>query len=97
MAAYDFDMWSRAAREISRSFDQWGSPASLVESLRPESPVLHVYAQPRDDSFLAAQQAFAKENPWFEVRRLDASTHFPMFEVPGDLVSAIEAFVSEKC
>jgi len=31
--------------------------------------------------------------PWFSAHRLDARSHFPMFEVPEDMVAAIEAFV----
>ncbi len=35
---------------------------------------------------------YAATHPWFSVRRLDARSHFPMFEVPEDMVAAIEEF-----
>ena len=56
-------------------------------------PTLHLYAQPAADEVLAAQQEYAATHPWFSVHRLDARSHFPMFEVPDEMVAAIEAFV----
>jgi hypothetical protein len=41
----------------------------------------------------AAQQSFAAVHPWFSVYRLEAQSHFPMFEVPDAIASAIEEFV----
>jgi pimeloyl-ACP methyl ester carboxylesterase len=94
MGSYGFDMWSKAAREISRNYSRWGSPLQALAGLQPGLPVLHVYAQPDEASFLTAQQAFAAEHPWFHVQKLAAHSHFPMFEVPGDIVQAIERFVA---
>jgi uncharacterized protein (TIGR02246 family) len=53
-----------------------------------------VYAQPEDEAWLAAQQAFAREHAWFQVQKLNARSHFPMFEVPDALALAIETFVA---
>jgi pimeloyl-ACP methyl ester carboxylesterase len=92
MAEYGFDTWARAAREIGARFAAEGSPAAALERLEPSCPTLHVYAQPRDDDVLARQEAYARAHPWFRVRRLDARTHFPMFEIPGELAEVIEEF-----
>ena len=92
MGAYGQDMWNRAGREIAASFRAEGSPVAALEALDPPSPTLHVYAQPAADEALEAQQAYAREHPWFQVQRLDARSHFPMFEVPGELSAAITGF-----
>jgi pimeloyl-ACP methyl ester carboxylesterase len=57
-------------------------------------PTRHLYAQPEDAGYLAAQQAFAADHSWFEVQRLAARSHFPMFEIPELVSAAIEAFLS---
>jgi pimeloyl-ACP methyl ester carboxylesterase len=93
MGGYGFDTWSRAGREIAARFAAEHAPVQALESLEPACPTLHVYAQPHDDEFLKAQRQYADTHPWFEVRRLDARSHFPMFEVPGDITANIEAFV----
>jgi hypothetical protein len=55
--------------------------------------VRHLYAEPKDPAFLAAQQDFARTHPWFTVRRLDtAHTHFPMLEQPADLAEDVTRF-----
>jgi pimeloyl-ACP methyl ester carboxylesterase len=93
MGEYGFDSWSRAGREIAARFATEHSPMQALEDLEPASPTLHIYAQPGDDAFLEAQHHYASAHPWFEVRRLDARSHFPMFEVPRDIVATIEAFI----
>ena len=94
IGAYGQAMWARAAREISAAYEKEGSPLQALSHLVPAIPVLHLYAQPQTDAYLNAQQAFAAGHPWFRVRRLKASSHFPMFEVPDDMASAIEQFVA---
>ena len=94
MVALPDEMWARAAREIAVAFDQFGSPLDAVAALDPPPPALHVYAQPDDPAFLDAQRAFSAAHPWFAVERLDAKSHFPMFEVPDEMVRLIEAFVA---
>lgn len=96
MATYGPDMWSRAAREIASSFETHPSPLSALAEMTPACPALHVYAQPRDDAFLAAQQAFADGHAWFEVHRLDAQSHFPMLEAPGAVAAVIDDFVTRR-
>lgn len=92
MGRYEAEMWGRAGREIAASFAAHPVPLEVVAELGG-CPTLHLYAQPADDAYLAGQQAYAAEHPWFTVRRLDARSHFPMFEVPGTMVEAIEEFV----
>ncbi len=94
MGSYPFEMWARAGREISNAYTKAGSPLQALASLDPPVPVLHLYAQPEDPGYLAAQQAFAAAHPWFQVLRLEARSHFPMYEVPDEMVVAIETFVT---
>ena len=93
MATYGFAHWRRAGREIAAAFAREGSPLAALEQLGQPCPTLHLYAQPVDDGYLTAQQAYAASHPWFEVQRLDARSHFPMFEVPDVMVRLIEEFV----
>lgn len=90
MTTYGFTHWSRAGREISRGFAQ-GSPLAVLAGLGG-CPTLHLYAQPADPAYLALQADFALLHPWFQVRRLDAVSHFPMLEVPGTMACEIEEF-----
>jgi pimeloyl-ACP methyl ester carboxylesterase len=93
MGSYGFDMWSRAAREISSAYADLGIPIQILSNMRPPLPVMHLYAQPDNPYYLEAQQLFAASHPWFSVQRLNARSHFPMYEVPGDMAKAIEEFV----
>jgi pimeloyl-ACP methyl ester carboxylesterase len=94
MASYGFPMWARAGREISSAYAQMGSPLQALASLESSVPVLHLYSQPDDPGYLAAQQSFAAEHPWFSVHKLAAHSHFPIIEVPDELSIAIERFVA---
>jgi pimeloyl-ACP methyl ester carboxylesterase len=98
MGAYGYDMWSRAGREIARSFVTHGTPVAALEQLAREQgvacPTLHLYAQPGDDGYLAAQQGYAAEHSWFQVHRLGATSHMPTFEVPDEIAAHIDGFVS---
>jgi pimeloyl-ACP methyl ester carboxylesterase len=94
MASYDFPMWARAGREISSAYAQMGSPLQALASLEPPVPVLHLYSQPDDPGYLAAQESFAAEHSWFSVHRLGAHSHFPIIEVPDELTADIERFVA---
>lgn len=93
MGAFPFEMWSRAGREIAAAYGASGSPMKALAALQPPPPVLHIYAQPDDPDLLRAQQAHAGGHAWFDVVKLDARTHFPMFEVPDEMATAIESFV----
>jgi len=81
MGAYEFDMWSRAAREITRAYATWGRPLDALAQLDPPLPVLHLHGHSTPPSFCEAQQEFAKTHTWFRAYELDAQSHFPMFEV----------------
>lgn len=94
MGAYGFEMWARAAREISTAYADMGTPLQTLAAMNPPLPVLHLYAQPDEPRYLAAQQSFAAKYAWFTVMRLNARSHFPMFEVPEAMAKAIEQFLS---
>ena len=94
MGRSDEAMWARAGREIAAAYAGAGSPLASLAALTPPPPVLHMYAQPQDPAYLAAQEAFAAGHRWFHVRRLDALTHFPMFECADVMVDAIDRFVT---
>lgn len=95
MGRYGYDMWSRAGREIAAAFARSPVPLAALAALSPPCPTLHVYAQPSDDAFLAAQQGYAAEHPWFSAHRLDgALSHFPTVEVPERLAREIERAVA---
>lgn len=94
MGSYGFDMWARAGREIGSAYAKAGSPLQALATVDPPVPVLHLYAQPEDTGYLAAQQAFSAAHPWFQVRKLGARSHFPMLEAPDDIATAIERFVA---
>jgi pimeloyl-ACP methyl ester carboxylesterase len=92
MGRYGFEHWSRAGREVSASFAAEGTPLAALQSMSPPCPTLHLYAQPADDGYLAVQEDVAARHPWFHVARLDATSHFPMFEVPEAMADHIEEF-----
>jgi pimeloyl-ACP methyl ester carboxylesterase len=94
MGAHGSEMWGRAGREIASAYARMGSPLNALSALNPPVPVLHLYAQPNDPTYLAAQRSFATSHPWFSVQKLQARSHFPMFEVPDEMVAAIETFVA---
>lgn len=94
MRAHDDTMWARAAREISAAFADLSSPLAAFSSLDPQIPVLHIYANPPDDAYLAAQQAYADKHRWYSVHRLaNARSHFPMLEAPEEIATAITAHI----
>jgi pimeloyl-ACP methyl ester carboxylesterase len=92
MGAFGYGMWARAAREITASYARAGSPLQALAGLKPPVPVLHLYSQPDDARYLGAQHSFAAEHPWFQVRKLAARSHIPLFEVPEEMATAIEEF-----
>jgi len=93
MARYGAEHWNRAGREIAASLASDPVPLAALDGL--DCPTLHLYAQPADDGYLAAQVEYAATHAWFTVSRLDARSHFPMFEVPDDMVDAIEGFARQ--
>lgn len=96
MAAMPDDMWARGAREIASAFSRVGTPLDAIDVFQPPPPTLHLYAQPADPSFLAAQRHYAADHSWFTVEHLDASSHFPIFEVPDAIAEHICAFTGEN-
>ena len=96
MGAHGFDMWARAGREIEAAYQRWESPLAALAGLEAKLPVLHLYAQPDEPGYLAAQQSFAASHPWYSVVRLVARSHFPMFEVPQEMSAQIERFIAPR-
>jgi len=93
MSEHGADMWMRSGREIEAAFVENGCPFDALERLDPPPRVLHLYGQPTDDEYLARQERFAAEHPWFQVRRLPARTHFAMTETSRECVAEIEQFL----
>lgn len=89
MVAFPDDMWARAANEIAGAFGENPIPLEAIASFDPPPKTLHLYAQPADPAFLAAQEEFAATHSWFTVERLEASSHFPMFEVPDAIAARL--------
>ncbi|WP_285595614.1 hypothetical protein [Actinomycetospora sp. NBRC 106378] len=83
----------RAGREIAAGFAATPVPLDALAALGP-CPTLHLYALPADDAYLAAQQAYAATHPWFSPVRLEARSHFPMFEVPAGITREIRTFLA---
>ena len=83
MGSYGVETWARAAREISAAYADLGTPLQALAALNPPPSVLHLYAQPEEPGYLAAQQSFAAAHPWFTVSRLNAGSHFPMWSPHG--------------
>ncbi len=93
MGSHGFEMWARAGREIAAMYGREGNPLKALGTLNPPVPGLHLYGQPRAPEYLAAQEAFARDHPWFTVRRVEAVSHFPMLEVPDETAAAIDEFI----
>lgn len=83
-------MWSRAAREIHAAYNQKGNSLQALSRLKLQIPVLHLCVPSADSGYLPAQQSSAASHPGFAVCRLEAHSHFSMFEVPDTIASAIE-------
>ncbi|WP_257461893.1 alpha/beta fold hydrolase [Archangium lipolyticum] len=96
MGSFGQDMWKRAGREISRVYAQHGSPLNALAALPLPVPTLHLYAQPDDDAWLAAQRAFASSHPWFHVQRLASHSHFPTLEMPEEIAARLGRFLDTR-
>jgi pimeloyl-ACP methyl ester carboxylesterase len=95
MNRHGADMWMRSGREIGASYAAAGSPLAAWSTLDPPPPVLHVYGQPTAPEYLATQERFAAEHPWFHVEHVPAVSHFAMIETPEAVDAAILAFLSD--
>jgi pimeloyl-ACP methyl ester carboxylesterase len=95
MAASPDGLWQHAARAIRSAFAANPEPLSTIGKLDGTPDTLHLYAQPPDRELLDSQRSFASANPWFRVTKLEANSHFPMFEVPDEISDTISAFVTE--
>ena len=93
MLRQGFEMWSRGGREILAMYALEGEPLRVLSNFSPPVPVLHVYCQPRAPEFLAVQESFAKEHPWYSVHRLEGVSQFPTVEVPDETAAVIKEFI----
>src|ERR687894_3128718 len=93
MLEQGFEMWSRAGREILAKYALEGEPLQVLSRLSPPVSVLHVYGQPRAPEYLAIQEAFAREHPWYSVHRLEGVSQFPTLEVPDETAGVIREFI----
>jgi pimeloyl-ACP methyl ester carboxylesterase len=91
--AHGYDDWARGGREITSTYAREGDPLRALSGFDPPVRTLHLYSQPRAPEYLAAQEAFAREHPWFTVCRLDAVSHFPTLELPDKTADVIGAFI----
>jgi len=91
-----FEMWARAGREILAAYHAHGSPLRMLAGSPPGVPTLHLYALNRDEEYLRTQQAFAAQQPWFEVCRLDSVTHLPVLERPAEVLAVVEEFIARS-
>ena len=93
MLRQGFEMWSRGGREILAMYALEGEPLRVLSNFSPPVPVLHVYCQPRAPEFLAVQESFAREHPWYSVYRLEGVSQFPTLEVPDETAAVIREFL----
>ncbi|MUG99426.1 alpha/beta fold hydrolase [Scytonema sp. UIC 10036] len=102
MSNYNFNMWSRAGREISKSYKEFGSALSILQRLNPPPNLLslyspaqatNLYAQDDDSSYFDTQQRFARNHSWFHFRRLGSKSHLPSVEVTQEVAEVIENFI----
>jgi pimeloyl-ACP methyl ester carboxylesterase len=96
MRSADADMWQRSGREIVAAYEAAGSPFESLAVLDPSPAALHIYGQPLDPGYLAAQERYAAEHPWFAVERLDGRTHFTMTECAFESVDLVERFAQGR-
>jgi hypothetical protein len=61
---------------------------SALVHFRPHAGLSH-----GDGPQSAMQETFASEHPWFHVHKLNARSHFPMFEVAEEMAEAIKRYV----
>lgn len=95
MVAFPDAMWARAAQAIGGAFGEHPVPLEALGAIdTTATPTIHLYAQPDDPGFQSAQSAYADAHPWFSVERLEAASHFPMFETPDRIADGIQRFLA---
>jgi len=94
MGRYEPEMFQRAAREILSAYRRESNPLAAIERMGTDKPIMHLYAQPPQPEYLAAQRAFSETHRWFEVERLEATSHFLPLEVPEILADRIERLLA---
>jgi pimeloyl-ACP methyl ester carboxylesterase len=94
MRAAPGESWRRAACEIAARFTADPVPLEVLAAEPVACPTLHLYAQPADPTFLAAQRDFAATHPWFSVQKLAGTSHFPPLESPLEVAAHVERFAA---
>lgn len=95
MAAFDYDMWALSCRVIKEAYLRWGSPLERMRALPAHPTIRHLFSQPTDPAYAAAQADFAEQNPWFSYRNLGGPTHFPTLDSPAAVAKEIAAVLAE--
>ncbi|WP_336071097.1 alpha/beta hydrolase [Nitratireductor rhodophyticola] len=93
MGGFGYDMWARSGREIERAYKKWGNPMCRMKAMAETRPITHIFSQPFEQEYLAAQQEFSKSNPWFQPAKLQGRTHFPTLEQPRAVADTIRTFL----
>jgi Predicted hydrolases or acyltransferases (alpha/beta hydrolase superfamily) len=95
MGGYSEEIWTRSGRVIGDCIRGGGSALDALAKLDPPAPTLHVYAQPKDPGYKAAQEQFGQANPWYGIHLVEeAKSHFPTFESSDEMADAIDRFVN---
>ena len=90
--AHGFEMWARAAREIGAAYEREGSPLEALARLDPPRLTLHLESQAASEGSRSTQEASSASHPWYRAMKLNARSHFPMFEVPEEIAAVIKDF-----
>ena len=95
MVGYPEVIWLRSGRVIGECLQENGSAVEALAKLDPPAPTLHIYSQPKDPGYKAAQEQFGQANPWYGIHVLEgAKSHFPTFEVSDEIASTIDTFIA---
>ena len=95
MGSFSGDMWKRAALGYFQCLCSGGLSASSPLRAGASMPTVHLYSQPEaPPGVLDGAAVLRLGSPWFQVFKLDARSHFPTLEVPGEVVPHIERFLS---
>jgi len=95
MGRHGFDMWARAAREISGAYVANGSPVHVLDNLQPSLQTLHVHAQAAaavDPEGSAATPA----RSWLHDAPLQSRSRITTLETPEAVAERIEAFAAGR-
>lgn len=90
---YGYEMYARAAREISGAYQSHGSPLDAFARLASPPRVLFLHGNLGSDVLQETLDAYAQRHPWFTARPLRAGTYIPTYDAPAETAEIVEAFV----